>query len=106
MRDLQKKLGHSKGGEVMWMIKQMTSFLLILQSTVHVLKEQSRRELSRWSHLGRVWGWGFDPSLKRAQCHFCLSFRSSAVLCVSAICSPLVAGVGLLPMQFEVTFFR
>lgn len=88
------------------MIKQMTSFLLILQSNVHALKEQSRRELSRWSRLCRVRGWGFDPSLKRARCRFCLSFRCSAVLCVSVTRSPLLGRVGLLPMQFEVTFFR
>lgn len=90
----------------MWMIKQMTSFLLILQSNMHALKEQSRRELSRGSHLCRMWGWGFDPSRKTVQCHFFMSFCSSVVLCVSIICNCVVGGVGLLPIYFEVTFFR
>lgn len=106
MRDLQKKWVLAKNGEVMWMIKQMTSFLLILQSNVHVLKEQNRRELSRRSHLCRMWGWGFDPSLKAVQGHFCVSFCHSVVLCVSVICSCVAVGVGLLPIHFEVTFFR
>lgn len=84
----------------------MACFLLILQSTVHVLKEQSRRGLRRRSHLCRMWGWGFDPSLQRAQCHFCVSFCSSVVLCMSVICSCATVGVGLLPIHFDVTFFR
>lgn len=83
----------------MWMIKQMTPFLLILQSNLSVLKEQSRNELS--SHIP-----GGILTLHWQQCSAIFACPSVAQLCVSGTSSRVVVGVGLLPRHFEVTFFR
>lgn len=87
----------------MWMIKQMTSFLLMLQSNLSVLKEQSSNELS--SHIPAGCGVGI-LTLPWQQCSAIFACPSVAQLCVRGTCSPVVLGVGLLPRHFEVMFFR
>lgn len=87
----------------MWIIKQMTSFLLMLQSNLSVLTERSRSELS--SHIPAGCGVGI-LTLHWQQCSAIFACPSVAQLCVSGTCSSVVVGMGLLPRHFEVAFFR
>lgn len=81
----------------------MTSFLLMLQSNLSVLKERSRSELS--SHIPAGCGVGI-LTLHWQQCSAICACPSVAQLCVTATCSCVVVSVGLLPRHVEIEFFR